>query len=310
MASALTKIVIPPPLQPGDRVAVTATSGPVDPAVLENGIGVLTSLGLSVATGSYLAERDGYLAGSDEQRAEDVNRFLADPDVRAVMFARGGYGVTRILDRIELDRLRDDPKLLVGMSDLTAFQLAVSSSVGLVTFSGPMVAGQVGSGLDAGSRESLQAALFEPIDERNLTESIRTGLRVVRAGTARGTLLGGCLSMVVALLGTRYCPDFEGAVLFLEDINEPLYRIDRMLTHLKLAGVLDRISAVLACRFLGPKKSDLSLETDRLLLEATAHRPVPILAGYPHGHALPNLTLPHGARILVRTDSLMLQVIA
>ncbi len=310
MTSTLKKIVIPPPLQPGDRVAVTATSGPVDPAVLENGIGVLTSLGLSVTAGSYLSERHGYLAGSDEQRAEDVNRFLADPDVRAVMFARGGYGVTRILDRIELDRLRDDPKLLVGMSDLTAFQLAVFSSVGLVTFSGPMAAGQVGSGLDPRSRESLQAALFEPIEGRNIAESMKTGLRVVRPGTACGRLLGGCLSMVAALLGTRYCPNFEGAVLFLEDINEPLYRIDRMLTHLRLAGVLDRISAVLACRFLGPKKSDLGFETDPLLLEATAHSPVPILAGYPHGHALPNLTLPHGARMLLSTDPPMLHVIA
>jgi len=300
-------LLIPSPLKHGDTVGVISASGPASSDLLNQGILFLEKLGLRVKTGCHLYENTGYLAGTDEQRLEDLNAMLGDPDVRAIFFARGGYGAMRLLDRLDRDSITQDPKILIGMSDITALQLSLLSRFKLVTLSGPMIAGQVGAGLDDTSKEWLVRALTEPLHNRNLWPP-DSRIRVLRRGSTQGRLIGGCLSLVTALMGTLHAPDFVNSILFLEDVNEPPYRIDRMLTQLKLAGAFEEVGALALGHFIGPEGEDLGQEVDGIVIELTKDRPVPIISGFPHGHVLPNVTIPHGAPVRLDTDQAMLEV--
>jgi muramoyltetrapeptide carboxypeptidase len=296
------KSLLPRPLAAGDTVAVVAACGPPIPETLDAGIKFVTALGFRVRTGKYLAARDNYLAGTDEQRSSDLNDMLRDPEVRGVFLARGGYGAMRILDMTDLDAVLRRPKWIVGMSDVTALQLSLFARCGLITLSGPMVAGQIGEGLDTTSEHWLRMALTRSFESRDLFPEDQP-VRALRRGIARGPLLGGCLSLITALTGTGHSPDYSGAVLFLEDIGEAPYRIDRMLTQLKLAGILDGLSGLILGHFIGPDGNDLAPEAERLVLEMTRSHPIPVISGFPHGHKLPNLTLPHGARVELDTEA-------
>jgi muramoyltetrapeptide carboxypeptidase len=303
-----SKALIPNPIELGDLIGVVSPSGPVDSMLLEKGISFLRNRDFRVALGRHANDRTGYLAGSDEYRASDLNAMLTDPEIGCILFARGGYGVMRILDSLKLDNLRSRAQLLVGMSDLTALQLSLFTQVRLVTYSGPMVAGQIANGLDSFSELALMHALTKPLPGRELLTTSERPVTILRHGSARGFLLGGCLSIITALLGTSHMPDFTGAIVFLEDVNEPLYRLDRMLTHLKLAGVFDRIKGIVLGHFIGPKSEDLAEPVEELALRLVTHPDIPVVSRYPHGHALPNITLPHGAPVRLTTDPLSLSV--
>jgi muramoyltetrapeptide carboxypeptidase len=279
-----------------------AASGPVDRQLLGGGIEFLSTLGFKVIAGSSVHERMGYLAGSDEQRASDLNCMIQDPNVRAIFIARGGYGVMRLLDAVDCQNLRKDPKLIAGMSDLTALQLSLFTRCRLVTLSAPMTAGQIGNGPDEQTRQSFVDAVTKPFPGRDLLLQVRDRVKVLRHGQGSGYLVGGCLSMVCALLGTPHSPDFRDCILFLEDVNEPLYRIDRMLTQLKLAGILDRINGLILGYFLGPRRSNLQRDVEKRAMELTGNAHFPVISSFPHGHALPNLTIPHGMPCRLETE--------
>jgi muramoyltetrapeptide carboxypeptidase len=297
------RMLIPPPIKAGDLVGVVAASGPPVPELLSQGTRFFEEKGFRVREGCYVRECNAYLAGEDSQRCQDLNSMLRDPEIRAIFFARGGYGVMRLLDSIDHQAILGDPKILLGMSDVTALQLSLYTLCGLVTFAGPMIAGQIGSGLDLPSEQSLVAALTEPLPTREPSIEFHDSVRIVRSGRASGRLLGGCLSLVISLLGTRHSPEFAATILLLEDVSEPPYRIDRMLTQLKLAGILDSVNAVILGYFLGQNGEDLVPEAERILLELIGDRPIPIVSRFPHGHALPNVTLPHGLPVRLDTES-------
>lgn len=306
--SVRTNIRVPRPLNRGDTVGVVAASGPVDVEILDKGLAFLEECGFLVRLGCYVDQRRSYLAGTDEERCTDLNDMLRDPEIGGIFLARGGYGSMRLLESLDYDAVRRDPKILVGMSDVTALQLSLYSRCGLVTLAGPMIAGQVGRGLDELSAHWFVKGLTEPFPGRNLFD-LDGCLRVLRPGSAQGCIIGGCLSLIAALVGTDFCPDYSHAVLFLEEVNEPLYRVDRMLTQLRLAGIFDVISAVVGGHFLGPGGRKLDHEVGRLLLELTESRPIPIVSGFPHGHTLPNVTIPHGIRVELNTETMSLMVI-
>jgi muramoyltetrapeptide carboxypeptidase len=297
------RVLIPPPIKAGELVGVVATSGPPVPELLTQGVRFFEEKGLSVREGCYVRECNDYLAGEDSQRCQDLNSMLRDPEIRAILFARGGYGVMRLLDSIDHAAIVTDPKILLGMSDVTALQLSLYAHCGLVTFAGPMIAGQIAAGLDSLSEESLLAALTEPLSMRDRVIEFDDSMRILRPGKAAGSLVGGCLSLVTSLLGTRHCPEFAGTILFLEDVNEPPYRIDRMLTQLKLAGILDSVNALILGYFLGQKSEDLVPEAERILLELIGDRSIPVVSKVPHGHTLPNVTLPHGLPVRLDTET-------
>jgi muramoyltetrapeptide carboxypeptidase len=270
-------------------------------------VAYLEERGFSVRLGCFVDERQSYLAGTDEQRCADLNDMLRDPEISGICLARGGYGAMRLLEKLDYDAVRRQPKLLIGMSDVTALQLSLFNRCGLVTLAGPMIAGQVGKGLDELSAQWLVKGLTEPLAARDLFD-VNSDLRVLRPGQARGCIVGGCLSLVTALLGTEFSPDYSETILFLEEVHESLYRVDRMLTQLRLAGVFDVASAIICGHFLGPGGKRLDRDVDKVLLDLTRGRPLPIVAGFPHGHTLPNVTIPHGIPVELNTDSMTLIV--
>jgi len=296
-------LLIPPPIKAGDTIGVVSASGPVLRESLEQGLRYLERAGFHIKLGRHIFERNDFLAGTDEQRSRDLNSMLEDSHTRAIIFARGGYGSMRILESLNCDAIIADPKIMIGMSDITALQLSLFRRCKLVTFAGPMVAAQIADGLDDISSECLLKCLMEPIDHRNLWPDNCLNIRIIQQGEASGVLIGGCLSLVTALLGTDHLPDFRGKILFLEDVNEPLYRLDRMMMQMKLSGHLEELSGLILGHFAGPDQPDPSEGLDALVMNLVLPKSLPIVSGFPHGHRLPNLALPVGVPVRLDTRS-------
>jgi muramoyltetrapeptide carboxypeptidase len=296
--------VRPPRLARGSRVALVAPAGPLlDRDDLHRAEALCRALDYVPVLGSHAAARHGYLAGTDDDRLADLNGAIADPAIDAIWCIRGGFGVTRILDRVAFEPLRARPKIVLGYSDITALLLAALRHAGLVTFHGPTArapmpafsrwhfervlataepAGRLG-------RLTEPAGVLVPKDNRILT---------IRPGLAEGPLMGGNLSLLQCLLGTPHFPDLDGAILFLEDVGEDLYRVDRMLAHLRAAGALARLAGVAVGRFtqLQRHMSDGAFGVDEVF--ATYFEPlgVPVAFGFPIGHIDDQWTLPLGVR--------------
>jgi muramoyltetrapeptide carboxypeptidase len=287
-------------VRPGDRVGVAALSGPVDAAALERGLVELRRLGWEPVLAANLASRQGLFAGGDGERLEAFHRLSADPSLAAIFFARGGHGLLRLLPRLDWDLLAARPRAYIGYSDTTPFLLEVVARLGLAAFHGPMVASDLGRGLDPAEAESLRRALAgEPIAPLPLP-------RWLQGEAAEGTLLGGCLSLLAATLGTPFAPALDGALFFWEDVGEPLYRLDRMLTHLRLSGSLAGIRGMVVGASVGPEGAVASTVPDAVpdagadfmaeLAEVVSDIPAPVAWGLQSGHRRPNFTLPLGLR--------------
>lgn len=283
---------LPPPAGPGDRVGVAALSGPVDPARLEAGLETLRRLGFEPVLADNAVSRHGFLAGTDAERLAAFHRLVADPDLRVIFFTRGGYGLMRLLPALDWDLLRRYPRAYVGYSDLTPFLLGLAERLGLVSFHGPLVAGELARGLSAGEEDSLLGALAGRYPaELPFTSVLREG----RNGGASGPLLGGCLSLLSATLGTPYFPDLDGSLVFWEDVNEEPYKVDRMLTHLGLSGNLANIEGMIVGHLEGGEKTGREpAEWPSLVASNLSGFSWPLAWGLESGHFAPNRTLPVG----------------
>jgi muramoyltetrapeptide carboxypeptidase len=276
-------------VRPGDRIGVAALSGPVDPERLARGMAALSGLGFEPVPAANLGETSRLFAGDDRRRLDAFHRLAADPSLKAIAFARGGHGVLRLLPEIDWELLAAHPRAYLGYSDLTPFLLAVTARLGLVAFHGPMVAADLARGISGEEAASLLAALAGEYPRAYAVEGVIAG---GGGEPAAGPLLGGCLSLIAALLGTAHLPDLAGAVLFWEDVDEPLYRLDRMLTHLKLSGSLAALSAMVVGH---AEPTDARGEPAAVwLADALAGFSPPLAWGLAAGHRAPNLTLPLG----------------
>jgi muramoyltetrapeptide carboxypeptidase len=287
---------LPIALKTGDRVAVVSTAGPVaDKKALEAGLARLKKWGLKPDVGKHALESFGFLAGPDAGRKADLQAAIGDPAVRAVFCARGGYGTTRILSSLDLAPLAKDPKPIVGFSDVTALLCAAWISSGTTGFHGPMVAGDH---LDAATEELQRALLFEPAPHPLPADQGGSPPHVMVAGTAEGQLIGGNLSLLAALQGTRFAPKTAGAIVFLEDTDEAPYRIDRMLTHLAHTGFLEGVAGVVLGDFSNSAPPQGSEATDLawVLHDRLGKLAVPVAYGFPFGHRARSWTLPFGVR--------------
>jgi muramoyltetrapeptide carboxypeptidase len=290
-------VVFPPPLRPGDAVRVVAPSASFDADAFERGLSVLSSrLGLRPRVRPDIASRRGYLAGDDARRVEEWREAVADPEARAIFCARGGYGAMRILPAVDPAPLLDHPKLLVGFSDVTALH-ATLNRAGLVTVHGPVVT-QLGRApedalLHLEALLSGRARRSGPWDAPAPGAGL-VGSGTLRAGRATGPLLGGNLTLLAHLLGTPFAPSLDGAILFLEDVGEKPYRIDRDLTQLRLAGALDRLAGVAVGQLVSCDEA--GVEGMAVVREAVAALGVPAIEGLPAGHEDRNLAFPLGAR--------------
>jgi muramoyltetrapeptide carboxypeptidase len=279
-------------LRAGDRVAVVAPAGPVRADRLQRGLDVLGSWGLDVRVAAHalgIDDRFGYLAADDADRAADLEQAWRDPDVAAVLCARGGYGAQRIVDLLDWRGLAGlPPKVLVGFSDVTALHQASAARLGLSTVHGPVVT-SLGDADDE-SREHLRHLLLEPEPDVSLTP---TAARTVVPGVAEGVLVGGNVSLLAAELGTPHARPAEASIAVLEDVGEEAYRLDRLLTHLLRAGWFDGVLGV-AVGDLGDRVSQQS--QDALLVDRLGRLGVPVVAGVPVGHGPRNLAFPLGVR--------------
>ncbi|MGZ0717780.1 S66 peptidase family protein [Pseudomonas palleroniana] len=286
-----------PALRSEGTIALIAPAGPAALDVEKAGQWMRArGYQLRIFPGVY--ERDGYLAGSDKTRLNDFHKAFADPDIDAIFCLRGGYGTPRLLDSIDFNLLRTHPKPFVGYSDITALHLAISRYAGFVTFHGPMFNADLLGDKQPPTESSLFAMLRGQLGTGSvLAHPVAYPLTTVAPGIACGRLLGGNLSMIAAVMGTPYEIEAEGIILFIEDVNEPIYRIDRLLTHLRLAGKLAQVAGVLVGDVAGVDPTAL----ERLLKQTFEPLCIPVLSGWRSGHCDPNLTLPMGA--LVRLDA-------
>jgi len=289
--SQIPPIIIPPRLRPGDQIAIISPAGPVDASDLKPGLDLLVSRGFRIHETPHLYDRQGYLAGDDGARLSDLHATFQNEEIAALFCARGGYGSLRLLDRIDYDLIREHPKILLGHSDITALLMAVHQKTGLVVFHGPMV-----RGLSTISEESLEALLQILSGGEPLALGPEGTCHI--SGEVEGPLMGGNLSLLCHLVGTPFLPSLEGAILFIEDIGEPLYRIDRMLTHLALAGHLRGIAGLIGGEFINCGEP---VEIERLLMAAASSLNIPLLTGFPVGHGRNNLTLPMGMPVRLDT---------
>ena len=291
------------PLETGARVALVAPSGVLrEHAHVERATDNVRSLGWVPVLGENVSAAHAYFAGTDQQRIGDLNAALRDDTVDAIWCVRGGYGAMRLLRDIDYAALRSNPRPVMGFSDITAIHAAIHRECGIVSFHAPTARGE----LSDFSRQHLARALIDQTDSCGVAPAGR----VLRHGRARGRLAGGNLALVAALMGTTWEVFFDGAILILEDIDEPVYRVDRMLRQLLLSGALARCTAIVAGDFRRPSgETEVdNRSVDDVIAEAADEAGIPCFAGAPFGHISDQWTIPLGAVAEVDTNDCSLHV--
>ncbi len=312
MKSSGKNVPKPRALKPGDTLALIAPSGSSnDPDLAAKGIKFLSGLGFRVKAGRSCTGKYGYLAAPDALRASDVNDFFADGEIDGIVCLKGGYGTPRILDSIDYDLIAAHPKVFVGYSDITGLHLAIQRHAGMPTFHGIMAVSMAG-GADRFSVESWMRAISAEGPLGRLDPPPLADYRPVSlaGGKARGILIGGNLSLVAALTGTPYALDPRGKILFLEDIDEEPYRVDRLLTQLRLAGVFEQCEGVI----LGNWNNCVAKDTSRSLTLAQVFKDVigpsgkPCIADFAAGHCVPTHTMAFGVQAFLDADEATLEI--
>lgn len=286
-------IICPPRLAVGDMLGIAAPSGPFDRALFEQGMQILAEMGFRLKIPAGIYKRNGFLAGSDQERAGIINQLFADPEVRGVVCARGGYGATRLEPYLDWDAISAHPKVFMGFSDITVLHHLIVSRCGLSTFHGPM--GTTLGSASEDTRQSFLDALTSPVPIVIDADQAE----VVQPGEGLGPVAGGNLTMIGHLLGTPLQPDFKGRLLFLEEIGEAPYRIDRMLVQMRLAGCFRELAGLFFGDFMDCGQPQTIAEIITAHFEASAY---PVVTGFPIGHGRNNLTLPMGLEAVLTTD--------
>lgn len=317
--TAAASVVKPKRLSAGDTIAlVSPASATFNSLDLQIARESLEALGFKVRPGEHMMERHGYLAGADKARADDINRAFADRSIAGVHAIRGGWGSARLLPYLDFDTIRRNPKVLIGYSDITALLLSIHAKTGLVTFHGPIGLGRWDAwSLDYYRRvlmagEAVTYANKQGVSgDRNSLVQVEFRTLTHSPGKARGRLLGGNLTVLTAILGSPYLPEWDNAILFCEDVGEDLYRVDRMFTQLKLAGVLSKIKGFVfgSCSECGPGEGYASLTLEEIIRDHVKPLGVPAWQGAMIGHAQPQWTLPVGAEVEIDASAGTIELI-
>ncbi|MDJ0600125.1 MAG: LD-carboxypeptidase [Crocosphaera sp.] len=304
-------IIKPRKLQPGSGVGLVSPAGTTfiteDINIVQDAI---KALGLVPHLAPHLLDQYGYLAGKDKDRANDINQFFADPKIDLLLPIRGGWGCARILPYLDYNLIKNNPKIIIGFSDLTSLLMAIYTQSGLVTFHGPngftsWRPQQVNSFKQAlFTEEKISFQNEKDPDDNNRLMQVKNRIQTITPGTARGKLIGGNLSVLSAIIGSPYVPDFTGHILFIEDVGENIYRIDRMITHLKVAGILDKLSGFIfgECTNCLPNGDYASLTLEQVLNDHIKPLGIPAWIGAQIGHIEPILTFPMGIEVEINAD--------
>lgn len=299
--SNLSNLKRPPALKKGDTVAVIAPASHFDKEAFLQGVSRIESWGFKVRYGEGIFSKKRYLAGEDSRRLEELQLALEDPEVKAIFSARGGYGSMRLLPALDQIKPPSEPKILLGYSDISSLLIYALQNWHWVTFHGPVVAKDIGKDLKSDGEASLLRTLSDPSPLGVLNPP---GMVTLAEGSAGGPLVGGCLSLIVCSLGTPYQLRTENCVLFLEDVGELLYSLDRMLTHLRLAGIFEGVRGIV----FGPLKDahDKPEVIQDMLKYVLGDLNIPMVFGFPSGHTKDSWTIPMG--LPVRLDATLKQL--
>jgi muramoyltetrapeptide carboxypeptidase len=293
MLSKDHKSIRPPRLKPGDTIGIVAPAGPFDPEKFMKGKAVLESMGFQTFFDEDIFQKHGFLAGTDSQRLEQVNRLFADPCVQAIICARGGYGSMRILPFLDFEAIQTHPKIFLGFSDVSALLSVLCDQCGLITFHGPLV-----TTLAKATEKTIVAMKTALTSDAPLVLIPEDG-QVIKSGVCSGLVTGGNLTTLCHLVGTPYAPNFKGKILFFEDVGEMPYRIDRMLTQMKMAGCFKEIAGLILGTFKDCGQLNEIVGIFNTIFEDAN---IPILAGFNMGHGEHNLTIPMGLGATLDTD--------
>ncbi len=307
------KLVKPKKLNKSDVIGIISpASSPHDLEKIDKGTKYLEKLGYRVEVGKHVGKNHGYLAGTDEERLEDLHAMFKNKAVKAIINVRGGYGSGRLLDKINYNLIKQNPKIFVGYSDITALQMAFLRKTGLVTFAGPMVA------------VDFSAKKVDPFTEEVFWKTITSSKKIgkitnpqnerfyhLTKGRGEGTLVGGNLALLTSIMGTAYQPDFTNTILLLEDIGEEPYRIDRMFYQLKHANVFKKAKGIVLGRFVDcylKDKSNPSLTLNDVISDYFEHLKIPVLYNVKHGHIKQNITIPWGLKTKVNASRCFIEI--
>lgn len=302
--------ILPAALKPGDTIGLAC---PAYPLLAQEDLAIATeslqALGFNVKVGKHVSDRYGYLAGKDIDRANDLNDMFDDSSVKGILCIHGGWGCARILPLLDYDLIKRNPKVLIGYSDVTALLNGIYAKTRLVTFHGPVAS----SAWNEFSVNNFKKAVISG-DTFELNNPVKIGdnltqtqdrIQTITGGEAKGVFVGGNLTVLSAMIGTPYLPDFKGKILFLEDIGEAVYRIDRMLTHLKLAGILDQLSGFVwgKCTDCDPGKGYGSLTFDEIFNDHIRPLGIPAFSGSMIGHIKDKFTVPVGGIVSINAQT-------
>ena len=286
-----------PHLQPNQTVGIIAPASPVNKSEISEGVKLIESFPLNIKHGEHVFDRLNYLAGSDNDRISDLHQMFSDPNIKAIFCSRGGYGSARLLNKIDFDLIRKNPKIIVGFSDLTALLLAIFNKSDLITIHGPTL-----SDLPKNKNWPNLSKLITTSHRPQI--SFKQG-KEINKGTARGILLGGNLSTLCSILGTPFLPSFENVILFLEEKGESPYKLDRMLTQLLLSDRLAQLSALIIAQIEDCGEMEI---IDSMLQERLGKLNIPVVSGLPVGHGSENISLPLGLPASLDTERMLLTI--
>lgn len=299
----------PASLPPCTVGIIAPASAPRTPESLEAGLKSLVSAGFTPVFKRSTFEALGYLAGTDQDRLDELNSFLRSDEVNSLFCVRGGYGTLRLLDEVDYAAARNHPKTLVGYSDITALQLALYKHAGWVSISGPMVAVEWPDPIESNCAQFL--SLLSGQLAAGALDAPEYSLQVLRTGTVQGTLLGGNLSIIAKMCGSKHLPDFSGAILFLEEIGESPYRIDGLLAQLKLSGLLNKLGGIVLGGFTeaDPSPGRPTLSMDAIFEHYFGDLGIPVASGLRYGHFPSKIAVPIGVEARLTCSALGAELI-
>ena len=299
-------IIKPKRLKPGDVIGVISpASSPDDLIKIENGVKYLEKLGYRVEVGKNVGKYTGYLAGSDEERVDDLHFMFKNKSVNAVFCVRGGYGSTRLLDKIDYNQIKNNPKIFVGYSDINALQMAFYTKCGLITFAGPMVSVDFADEISPFTEEVFWRVITSNKKIGRVENPNKEKFFILNKGRVQGRILGGNVSIITSLIGTDYLPKLKDSILLLEEINEAPYRIDRMLNQLRILKIFKSIRGVILGDFVKCVEYELDKKTyslNEVIVDYFEDLKIPVIYNFRHGHLKEKVTIPYGIRAVLNAS--------
>lgn len=300
------RLIKPKKLTKGDLIGIISpASTPEDLSKIEKGVAYFESLGYQVEVGKNIGKERGYLAGEDEERLDDLHYMFGKKEVKAIMCTRGGYGSARLLNKINFNLIRQNPKIFVGYSDINALQLAFMQKAKLVTFGGPMVATDFSDKINKKVEENFWQILTSSRKIGKICNPNAEKFYVLNKGRGEGRVIGGNLSILISIMGTEYFPPLKDSILLLEEINEAPYRVDRMFNQLKLAKAFRQVKGVILGRFVDCYETDSDKKTlslNEVIADYFTNLKIPVLYNVKYGHIKDTITIPFGVKCKVNSS--------